>query len=476
MKRLSRKQSQKKQSYTDPVSFAHECLGIGTWERQDELLAACGEHKRVTVRSGHKISKSCSAAVIAWWFFHSFEYARVIITAPTAGQIRRILWRELKIRARRAKIPFPHVPETPATGITSKDGEREIVGVSTDEAERMQGFSSPNMLYIIDEASGVTEEIFEAIEGNLAGGARVLMLGNPTQPTGKFYDSFNNEEESQFWHQIHVSSWEAARSERHIPGLATAEWCDEKLRSWGANDPRYQVRVEGNFADIAETQIIGLHSVHQAQLAWPDTEGFGRLELGVDPARFGDDESVIAVRRGNKILTIRSFTKIDEHALADEVEKIVDEYHRKGETRALAKVDSAGVGAGVVSVLRVRGKVDVLGVNGGDPALKDGKYINLRAQLWFDLADWLQAGGTLPKDSKLETDLLAPRYEFEDKSGRYKVEAKKDIKKRIRRSPDRADAVALAVFTQRVQLVYNKSGSSGSNGQDGYRWGNGRGF
>ena len=473
---LNKRQKKQKASYTEPVAFAHDVLGMKTWERQEELLAACAEHKRVSVRSGHKVSKSTSAAVVAWWFFSSFDLARVIITAPTAGQIRRILWRELRIRARHSKISLPHVPKTPDTGITSEDGLREIVGISTDEAERMQGFSSPNMLYIIDEGSGVSEEIFEAIEGNLAGGARVLMLGNPTQPVGKFYDSFNNEEESQFWHNIHISSWEAARSKRHIPGLATLDWCDEKLRSWGKDDPRYKVRVEGEFADLAEMQIIGLHLVHMAERKWQDTIGEGRLQLGVDPARFGDDESVIAIARGKKVFELRKFTKMDEHALAEEVERAAKHHLRKGEQKAIAKVDSAGVGAGVVSVLRARGNVDVIGVNGGDPAYTSEEYINLRAQLWFDLADWLKDGGVIPTDSRLEGDLLAPKYDFCERTGRRKVESKKEMKKRLKRSPDRADAVALAVFRPRIQLVHHIPKTHALVARGSYRQGGHRGY
>jgi len=453
-------------------------LGLKTWERQDDILNACEDNQLVAVRSGHKVSKSLTAACVGLWFFSSFEDARVIVTAPTAVQIRRILWRELRLRSRRANVPFPHVPETPATGITSLDGSREIVGVSTDEAERMQGFSSPNMLYIIDEGSGVSEAIFEAVEGNLAGGARVLMLGNPTQPSGTFYDAFNKDEVSQFWKTIHVSSWEAARSKRHIQGMATLDWCDKKLRSWGPDDPRYQVRVMGDFADYAECAIIPLSYIMAAQGRYSEIIGEGRLELGVDVARFGDDETVVAVRRGQVIIELVVRTGLDGHKVADLVHQTAERHHIKGEQKALVKVDAAGEGLGVVSILRNSGKVDVIGIHGNEPSDKSEDFINKRAQLWFGLSDWLRDGGAIPKDSDLEGDLLAPRFEF-SKNNKRQVEDKKNIKKRLQRSPDRGDAVCLAVYTQRVKLVHTiperrvVAGVSNSS----YRWGNaGRGY
>lgn len=452
-------------------------LGLSTWERQDDILNACSKHQQVAVRSGHKVSKTLTAACVAWWWFSSFEDARVVCTAPTAPQIRNLLWRELKLRGRRAKVPMPHVPETPATGIHSADGAREIVGVSTDEAERMQGFSSPNLLYIIDEGSGVDELIFEAIEGNLAGGAHVLMLGNPTQPGGTFYDAFNTPEVAQFWHQIHISSWEAAKSKRHVQGMATLDWCDKRLRAWGPDDPRYQVRCEGAFASFSESAIIPLAYILAANQRYGETPADGQLHIGCDPARFGDDETALAVRRGKVIIEMVTKGKTSEEDTAELVDKVAERHHIKGEGKALVKVDSSGVGAGVVSILRNSKRVNVIGVNGADAADKPDKFINKRAQLWFGASDWLRDGGAIPKDSKLEGDLLAPKYDFDDKN-RCRVEKKKEIKKRLKRSPDRGDAVCLAVYQQRIALVHptpERARSIGGGG--GYRFGGGgRGY
>lgn len=437
---------------TDICTFAEQALGLRLWSRQRDILKACAKYPRVSVRSGHKIGKSISAVILGLYFWYRFVDARVIMTATTNSQIRNVLWRELKLRTDRALIKFPNVPALPNIGMRSEDSSREIVGISTNEAERMAGLSSPNMLFIVDEASGVGEAIFEAIEGNRAGGARIVMFSNPTQPVGTFYDSFHSKRE--FWHTMHVSSWEAAKADPHIPGIATRDHCDEKLAEWGPDDPRYQVRVEGNFADATEAAVIPLHAVMSAQQRYKEPRKYeGRIEIGCDVARFGDDETVISVRQGKVHLEQVVKRHLDEFAVARLVVEMANRHSVKGYAKALVKVDSCGLGMGVASILRVQPEVDVVMVDASEASDDPDKFINKRAQLWFGLSDWIKEGGCIPTDRELESDLLAPRYDF-DAHERIQVEKKKDIKKRLRRSPDRADALALAVYSPRVRLVH----------------------
>jgi len=393
------------------------------------------------------------------------------MTATTNPQIRNILWKEIKRLVYNANVDFPVVPQLPGLGIQWADG-REVIGFSTKESERMAGLSGSEMLFIVDEASGVPEEIFDAIEGNRAGGAHILMLGNPTQPTGQFYDSFHSK--ADFYKTFHVSSVDAANCGMKIPGLATKEWCDEKLKEWGQEDPRYQVRVLGQFADSAEYSVIPLAVVSAAQDRWHDEPtSSNRLELGVDVARFGDDETCIAVRRGNKIFEIVTRSQFDEHQVAALVIETAKRYALKGEQKPLVKVDNCGVGLGVVSILRTSSDVQVFGVNASDPSSQPDEFLNVRSQLWFAVADWLREGGCLPNDSKLEAELLCPRYDF-DARNRRRVEKKEEIKRRLHRSPDRADAVALAVYSPRARLV--RAGDNSAKPVKHYRMASGRGF
>jgi len=419
-------------------------LGYEPWERQQELLLAVAEHERVSVRSGHKVSKSRSAGSLALWFVMTFAAARVIMTSASARQVKSILWKELKLLHRMARVPLGGVMhEAPDAGLQFPDG-REIVGFSTDQPERMAGISGANVLFIIDEASGVEEPIFEAIEGNRAGGARIVMFSNPTRTSGTFYESHTAKRE--FWHTLHISSEESPNVKAGqiiIPGLATRPWVEEKRLEWGENSPLYDVRVKGNFPSQAENAVIGLALVEAGLRRWEEVNADAPLEIGVDVARFGDDETVIWPRRGAKALQPTIVRSLNTIEVAGKVLEVVRELRREGE-RPRVKVDVIGYGAGTFDQLQQFKEVEAVAVNVAERATAEN-YAKLRDQLWFACRDWLKEGGAIPADAKLEAELVGPVYSI-DTQGRYKVESKDDMKKRLGRSPDRADALCLAIY------------------------------
>ena len=429
------------------------------WSRQEEILCAAYEHPRVAVRSGHKIGKSTSAVALGLWFASdpvARPGARVVMTSSSARQVRTILWRELRRLYRPVRERLGgELHKVPDAGLVWEDG-REILGFSTDEPEKMAGVSGAHVLFIVDEASGVPEEIFEAIEGNRAGGARLVLFSNPTRTSGTFFDAFNSKR--QFWKGIRVSSEEAAEVTPPIPGLATRAWVKEKAEEWGRESPIFQVRCCGNFPQQGERAVIALDSIERARDRFDAREGavlYGVLDVGVDVARFGDDETVVALRRGPRAASLHALPGGDGPDTAGRVLEWIGRECRDGE-RVRIKVDVIGVGASVYDALvrMAPSTVDVIAVNVAESPTSRGpegeeQYARLRDQLWFALRDWLRDGGELPSDGKLEAELLAPEYSF-DARGRYVVESKDETKKKLGRSPDRADALALAVYAPTV--------------------------
>jgi len=449
----------------DPVAFFREVLGIEPWDRQIEIIEAVRDHDRVSVRSGHKVSKSTSAAGLALWFFCSFDDARVVMSSVTSRQVDAILWRELSMRHARAKVPVGgELSKLARTGLRSTDF-REVSGFTAKEAEAVAGISGRHLLYILDEASGIPEIIFEAIEGNRAGGARLVMFSNPTKNSGTFFDSHNARRD--FYRAIHISSEESpnVREGREvIPGLATASWVREKRAEWGEDSPLYQVRVRGEFPRVEGRKVVQLHFVTEAEERWEETVAEGRLSLGVDPAALGDDEAGIVTRRGQKVLEVKA-RRLGGVDLAEEIIQTVRTYRSQHEGSAAVKVDvsggHAGLGAKFADTLRARaaetapGELEVFGVD-FSPIASD-TYPTRRDQLWFGMAAWLRDGGALPPeklvdgrwcpahDKKLAAELIAPGFDL-DARGRAKVEPKDVIAKVLKRSPDRADALALAIY------------------------------
>jgi phage terminase large subunit len=438
----------------DPLGFAREVLGLTLWDAMEQILLAVRDHRKVAVRSGHKVSKSTTSAVIALWRCLCREGSRTVLSAPTARQVKAIIWKELTQRHRAARLPGDLFVD-PGTGFRYRDSE--VFGFSTDDAEKMAGISGADLLFIIDEASGVQEAIFEAIEGNMAGGASILLISNPTQTSGTFYDAFTTKR--HLWITIHISSEHTPNvlsGETLIPGLATRAWVLEKKAEWGEDSPLFQVRVRGNFPDQAENAVIGLGLVEAAR-SRADAETDpprGAFALGVDVARYGDDSTVLQPLFGLRPTSAVTYRKQDNVEVAGHVMDLVQQLRSSHDYPVVAgpvrvKVDDLGNGGGVTDTLKHSRRAALLGIE-VCPVIVSSRatapgYSLLRDQLWFALRDWLKGGGQLPADSQLEGELVAPLYTF-DTQGRSKVESKDDLKKRLGRSPDRADALALAVY------------------------------
>lgn len=445
----------------DPVRFADEVLGVKTWDRQAETMQAIVDHSRVAVRSGHKVGKSTAAAAVSLWWVTTRPRATVVMTSASYRQVKGILWKELKRLHREARIPIGgKLADDPERGLQFADG-REIVGLSTKEPERIAGYSGANLLFIPDEASGIDEAIFEAIEGNRAGGAKLLMYSNPTRTSGTFFDAFHSKQ--AYWKTIHISSEETPNvvaGREIIPGLAGLPWIEEKRSEWSEDSPLYAVRVRGDFPAQATNAIIGLVIVEDARRRYDHEDPTdGRLEVGVDVARYGDDESVIQPIRGNRTLEPKILQSMDTVQVAGAVREHALALRKAGE-KPRVKVDVIGVGGGVADILRQDKELEVVDVNVSSaptrvPSKDHPGYALLRDQLWFEARDWLRDGGQLHDDGKLAAELTAPTYTF-DMKGRFKVESKDAMKKRLpgNRSPDRADALCLAIHVPNAVEPY----------------------
>mgnify|MGYP003328861547 CR=1 FL=1 len=447
----------------DPVAFCADVLGFRPWSRQADVLSLLATSKRVAVRSGHKVGKSRLDAAAALWWAYTQPRARVILTSSGNRQVKTILWRELRTLHRAARLPGVCALD-PGTGLRLPDG-REILGFTTQDAERMAGQSGDQLFFIIDEASGYPQPIWEAIQGNLAGGGRVLCTGNPTRPAGFFFDAFHAS--AELWDGVHISSEETPNvtgEGEPVPGLATREWLEDMLKEYGQVSPIIDVRVRGNFADSSEDAVIPLAMLTEAQKRHAAAEPSGQLRIGVDVARFGDDDSVIWPVRGAYAYAPIVIHGYDTVEVAGRVMEVADRL-RIGDERPIIQVDSIGYGAGVVDVLKRRNTVRTIGINVAERSDQPDKFRILRDQLWWGIRTWLSEGGSLPKDSTTDAELLNARYGY-DVRGRVQVDPKDKMRTHLGRSPDRADALALAVYTGGAPTRAGKRARRGSEARN----------
>jgi hypothetical protein len=473
----------------DPVAFFREILGLEPWSRQVEILEAVRDNPRVAVRSGHKIGKSNVAAGLALWYYCSFPDARAIMSSTTARQVDQILWRELRMMrarggrcvackledpdGRRIKRPCPHsatidgeIGELARTGLKSDDF-REVVGFTAREAEAVAGISGRNLLYLVDEASGVPDEIFEAIEGNRAGGARIVMFSNPTRTSGEFFEAFHGKK--SFYKTITVSSEEtpnAVSGTNSIPGLAEREWIELKREEYGEESALYKIRIKGEHALHEDGRIFSVHAIAQAQQRWHETPESGRLFVGLDPAgpTGSGDETVFSTRRGLKQLAIVPMRGLTDEAHLVHLLGLLAKHKLPRETPVVVVDREGSIGSSLYGLLRNyaemhAGAFELVGVRASDRAMRQPFiYARMRDELAANLEAWIRDGGAILEDTKLEAEL----HEWEWKQqadGRLKLTPKPDVKKKLGRSPDRYDALALSVW-EPLSLRENAPGAA----------------
>lgn len=489
----------------DPVGFFRDILGVepyavgpwGEWKRSVELIEAVRDYDRVAVKAGRKVSKSWTIAGIALWFYCSFPDARVIMTSTTAQQVERVLWLEIsKLVARSGKCieckkkdpngtqiakPCPHsaqvdgdLGQLPHTGLKVKDVDRgdfrEIFGFTSKQGEAVQGMSGTRMLYIIDEASGIPDFIYDAIEGNRAGGAKVILTGNPTQNTGEFYDAFHSKKldeknpESTGYKCITISSEESPNvlaGCEVIGGLATREFIREREREWGRESPLFIVHVLGNFAKHEEGVAFSLHAIKEAEDRWSGTPANGRLYIGLDPAGASGegDDTVFTMRRGLKVSEPTVKLGLDEEGIRAELMRIISK-NKVGREIPVVTMDRSGsVGAAVYGTLTAfldsceREKIvepfELVGLRMQDKAQRQPQvYATVRDEICASLEEMFRLGLAIYTDLKLERELHVLKWTQMPRSGLYMITPKKEIKKQIGRSPDRCDSLQLACWDE----------------------------
>lgn len=451
----------------DPVAFAEEILGLHPWSKQREILESVRDNQRTAVRSCHGVGKTAAAAAVVLWFLAAFPQESIVVTtAPGWRQVRDLLWREIAKLYHRTNGFF----DGTLTETRLDFGPSwYAVGMSTREPENFQGYHAQNLLFVVDEASGVRQPIFDAAEGFLTGdGARVLLIGNPTQVAGQFFDAFHREQ--ALWHTIHIGAHDSPNFTREkVPApvarsLVSKAWVEDKKVKWGEESGIYAVRVLGDFPDQSDYAVVSLGDVEDAQQREQELHDPGwdyadltddqraildqswPVVISCDPARFGSDETVVAVRQGNHVRIVDAYMgKATTHTVGAilRAARAHDPHPLYG--KPVIVVDEIGIGGGIIDQLREQHDYRVIAYNASAaPAeANENEYPNARSELWFEFAhDWLPVLDLDP-DDQLAADLLGPEYVIDSK-GRRVVEKKEETKKRLGRSPDRADAVMMA--------------------------------
>lgn len=437
---------------THPSDWVEDMVGIKLQPWQRDVLTDLALHRFVSVRSGHGVGKSCLMALALLWFLATHPYSLVIATAPSKEQLLDVLWRECAKWIRESSR-LDEIFQWRNDCIEVKADPKEWYAVARTAAikkskdggtftvEGLQGRHSEALLYLIDEAAGVDEAVLETIEGALTTPyCYVLMAGNPNRTTGTFYKSHN--EERHLWKTHHVNSEDCDNCERaYVSRMLTK--CHGNREH-----PLYLIRVRGEFPPATFNQLYPLRDIVRCQSLQFSVPAIAPVRIGIDPARFGDDATCFCVTQGDdEIIHLRMdlFNQLNTMEIAGYAVNYIREYKPVS-----VRIDEIGMGAGVIDRLHELGFTQVIGVNSSakpetrkDPS--EPEYLNLRSQLNWNLARLIQTDKIqLLNDDFLTAEMLPITYKFTS-DGKIQIKSKDDMKADGHDSPNRTDALALAV-------------------------------
>jgi hypothetical protein len=385
------------------------------------------------------------------------------------------------------------------TGLRDPITLAEILGRSADTKEAVAGTSGGDLLYIVDEASGVRDDIFQAIDGNRMGGnAWVFLISNPTRADGEFYESHHRKSQEAIGPAGYVTIHISSRESPNVTGewRTLQEW-DPKLGKWkprrgpipGLADPeeleRYaaahdaamvKIRIEGLFVIGEEAKVFPLSALEASQGRWHETAPSGRLYIGLDPAGSGPegDETVAVARRGSKVTAIRADRGLSADGRVALVCDLIAHERTEGGYRGPKPVvvfdygGAVGAETGAALTLYLERNPEafelVRMVSSWNAIRQRHIYEKMRDLLWAIAADWLKAGGALPTNAKLERDLHAPEFKLDHKN-RLKLTPKDEIKKLLGRSPDHGDAFVLSCWEPTGIVEQDEGEAEGATAQ-----------
>lgn len=462
----------------EPIYFVEDIIKAIPDEKQRDILRSLRDYPMTSVRSGHGVGKSAVEAWSVLWFICTRPFPKIPCTAPTEHQLMDVLWAEIsKWMRNNPAFKDELIWTNEKLYMRGHPEEWFAVPRTATNPEALQGFHSEHVLYIIDEASGVSDKVFEPVLGAMTGeDAKLLMMGNPTRLSGFFYDSHHKSRGE--YSAIHIDGRDSA----HV----SKQFVEKIIKMFGEDSDVFRVRVAGEFPKSTPDSLIAMEWCEKATQLEIETAKL-RIDIGIDVARYGDDSSILYVvfdkQKSGEIETHNhnKTTEISGYAV-QMIKRYAAAYP---EASIHVKVDCDGLGVGVYDNLDEQKERIVQAVwedrcrgAGLDP--KDGnrwrdcqdvpeldlhivechfggaggkvddddpiEYVNSTGLMWGAVRQKLKDGLLqIPEDDTLMTQLSNRKY-IVNKDGKIELERKEAMKKRGLKSPDMADALALALY------------------------------
>lgn len=455
------------QYFNSPITYAENVLRVEWWSKQQEIARALIEHNRVFVKASHSVGKSFLAGGLVNWFFDCYKPGICLTTAPTFPQVVDVLWKEVRVQRKGRPGLQPKAPRL------EDAPDHFAVGYTASTGDAFQGRHDAAVLIIFDEAVGVDTMFWDAAEGMMSSEtAYWLCICNPTDTSSRAY------EECQIagkWHVMEISALDHPNIEAQLsgqpapfPAAVSLGWVQDRVNEWcepitfedkraadiefpaGSGDwfrpgPLFESRVLGRWPSQGSIAVWS-DAMWQSTLTRQEPRPTDLTVIGCDKARFGDDFTSFVVRRGNCVLHHETHNGWDNNQISGRLKQLCGQFAREGEDARKVRCLIDDVQGGVVDMA---GGFSFAEVNSANRAVDEEGYPNKRSELWFTTAERANEGRvdlsrlSVNSLSLLRSQCMSPTWKV-DNQGRREVERKADTKKRIKRSPDDADALNLA--------------------------------
>lgn len=398
------------------------------------------------ISAGHGVGKSAEVSWLILWAM-SREDTRGVVTATTATQLKTKTWAELAkwYGLYIAKELFTLTTESlySADPDHAKTWRVDAIPWSVNNTESFAGLHNKGkrVFLLFDEASGIDDAIWEVAEGALTD-ARTQIIwasyGNPTRTTGRFHKGCTRPRAGVTeYHRVD------GRDVRFTNKQQIAEW----EREYGEDSDFFRVRVKGQFPRAGASNFIGAELCELARRREVPMASWAAYPLifAVDPARFGDDWSVITIRQGLKVHAQISMWGFDGPDLAGRIFELLQQW----DNVSCIAYDANGNGADLDSSLRRMPNLPpLIPVMWGVPAKDDQQYFNQRSECWGKMREWL-ASGQIPDNDELVDELTSMDYGY-DARFRIQLVSKQDMRKQGLKSPDHADSLAISFVPELI--------------------------
>ena len=413
------------------------------WQTK-EMLQALSEDDYLTIYSGRGVTKTTFLALATIWFLFTRENSRVVATGPKFEQLKVTLWREVLKWLQRSNLQDKLVWSSEKLYHVDAPGLWFANILTSKDKENISGIHGDHVLYVIDEASNVEEQIIDAIIGGMTDlENKIVMCGNPTKTNGAHYNSYTRDKDD--WRVLHYSSEDCARK--------NAKWF-KRMQRYPKDSDMYRVNVLGYPPKGNPKAVINLEDCEKAKAREVPYEPY--IEIGLDPASEGNDLTAIAVRLGMRLVKVHTYAKTKAPDIYRHVLNVVRKYRKEYRVKSpiRIKVDDTGYGNAIRHYLALNDTDNIEVI----PCLFGGKgddeYANNATKMWFGLGQIIDEI-ELPMDDELLIEELCSREWVPVSESKVKVEPKHKFKERLGRSPDRADAVILA-FAGGPKKVFHK--------------------